>query len=74
MAYSSHDIRNVCLVGPGNAGKTQLTEALLHAGGAISECGSVDRGDTVSDCARKSSATHSSPPSVTWITKAYTSI
>jgi len=49
MNYSSKDIRNVCLVGPGNAGKTQLAEALLFAGGAIPECGSVDRGDTVSD-------------------------
>ena len=49
MAYSSTDIRNVCLVGSGNAGKTQLAEALLYAGGAITTCGSVDQGDTVSD-------------------------
>ena len=49
MNYSSRDIRNVCLVGPGNSGKTQLAEALLFAGGAIAQCGSVDRGDTVSD-------------------------
>ncbi|MBT8065805.1 MAG: elongation factor G [Gammaproteobacteria bacterium] len=49
MAYTSSDIRNVCLVGPSNAGKTQLAEALLHAGGAISECGSVEKGTTVSD-------------------------
>jgi len=49
MVYSSGDIRNVCLIGPGNAGKTQLAEALLSAGGAIETCGSIDRGDTVSD-------------------------
>ncbi len=49
MAYASSDIRNVCLVGPSNAGKTQLAERLLHAGGAIATCGSVDKGDTVSD-------------------------
>jgi elongation factor G len=53
MAYSSGDIRNVCLVGPSNAGKTQLTEALLYAGGAITKCGSVDRGDTVSDFTKR---------------------
>ena len=53
MAYSSSDIRNVCLIGSGNAGKTQLAEALLHAGGATTECGSVDRGDTVSDFTRQ---------------------
>ena len=49
MSYSTCDIRNVCLVGSSNAGKTQLTETLLYAGGAITACGSVDRGDTVSD-------------------------
>jgi len=49
MSYASEDIRNVCLVGPSNAGKTQLAEALLFAGGATPKCGSVDRGDTVSD-------------------------
>ena len=49
MSYTSEDIRNVCLVGPSNAGKTQLAEALLFAGGAIPKCGSVDAGDTVSD-------------------------
>ena len=49
MAYQSADIRNICLVGPGNAGKTQLVEALLYAAGAVGECGSVDRGNTVSD-------------------------
>ena len=53
MAYGSSDIRNVCLVGPSNAGKTQLAEALLHAGGAIKACGSVDKGDTVSDFTRR---------------------
>ncbi|NNF15290.1 MAG: elongation factor G [Gammaproteobacteria bacterium] len=49
MNYETNDIRNLCLVGPSNAGKTQLAEALLHAGGAIPKCGSVDQGDTVSD-------------------------
>ncbi len=53
MAYGSSDIRNVCLVGPSDAGKTQLAEALLHAGGAIKTCGSVDRGDTVSDFTKR---------------------
>jgi elongation factor G len=53
MSYASEDIRNICLVGPSNAGKTQLAEALLFAGGAIPKCGSVDAGDTVSDFTKR---------------------
>ena len=49
MAYTTTDIRNICLVGPGNAGKTQLTEALLHFTGTIPQCGAVEKGDTVAD-------------------------
>jgi len=65
MPYSSSEIRNVCLVGPSNAGKTQLAEALLHAGGAITECGSVDQRNTVSDfTARERDLGHSQYSSV----------
>jgi len=65
MSYGSEDIRNVCLVGPSNSGKTQLAEALLFAGGAIPKCGSVDRGDTVSDyTARERQLGHSQYSSV----------
>ncbi len=65
MAYTTADIRNVCLVGPGQAGKTQLAEALLEAGGAISKAGSVHKGDTVSDFSPKERELgHSLYPSV----------
>jgi elongation factor G len=65
MAYGSETIRNVCLVGAGNAGKTQLTEVLLAAGGAIPEAGSVDSHNTVSDyLAREKEMGHSQYPSV----------
>jgi elongation factor G len=65
MAYTTTDIRNICLVGPGSAGKTQLTEALLHAGGAIPHSGLVERGDTVSDfTAREKQGGHSLVPSI----------
>jgi len=65
MTYKSEDIRNVCLVGPSNAGKTQLVEALLFAGGSIQQCGSVDRGNTVSDfTAREQALGHSQYSSI----------
>ncbi|MBX3635794.1 MAG: elongation factor G [Rubrivivax sp.] len=42
-------IRTLALVGPAAAGKTQLAEALLHAAGAITTQGTLERGSTVSD-------------------------
>ncbi|HZD52263.1 MAG TPA: GTP-binding protein, partial [Woeseiaceae bacterium] len=65
MAYRTADIRNICLVGLSHAGKTQLTEALLHAGGSISHRGTVEEGNTVSDFTRRERQLgHSIYPSV----------
>jgi len=49
MAYSVDDIRNVVLIGHGDAGKTTLAEAMLHASGAAGRLGSVEEGTSVSD-------------------------
>jgi elongation factor G len=48
-SYPSAKIRNVALVGHGGAGKTTLTEALLHRAGAIGRAGRVEDGSTVTD-------------------------
>ena len=42
-------LRCIALVGHAAAGKTTLAEALLHASGAITSRGSVDKGNTVCD-------------------------
>jgi len=47
--YTTADIRNIALVGHASAGKTLLTDALLHAAGVIPAIGSIDKGTTVSD-------------------------
>lgn len=47
--YAPQAVRNVALVSHSNAGKTMLTEALLHFSGATSRLGKVESGTTVSD-------------------------
>jgi len=47
--HKTADIRNIALVGHGNAGKTTLAEAMLHVAKATNRLGSVDDGSSHSD-------------------------
>ncbi|NLU51408.1 MAG: elongation factor G [Clostridiaceae bacterium] len=47
--YRCENIRNVCLLGHGNAGKTTLAEAMLFLTGGTDRFGSVVDGNTVLD-------------------------
>ncbi len=47
--YNSEDIRNICLLGHGSAGKTTLAEALLFSAKATDRIGNVNKGTTICD-------------------------
>ncbi|MBC7796986.1 MAG: elongation factor G [Pyrinomonadaceae bacterium] len=47
--YLTKDIRNVAVIGHGDAGKTQFISSLLHIAGATNRWGKVDEGTTVTD-------------------------
>jgi elongation factor G len=47
--YATEAIRNLAVIGHGDAGKTQLISSLLYVAGATSRWGKVDEGTTVTD-------------------------
>ncbi len=49
MSYTTDDIRNIALLGQAGAGKTMLSEAILHQAGIIPTKGEIERKNTVSD-------------------------
>lgn len=48
-SYQTSSIRNLAVIGHGDAGKTQLVSSLLHVAGATPRWGKVDEGTTVTD-------------------------
>ena len=48
-AFETENIRNLAVIGHGDAGKTQLVSSLLHLAGATNRWGKVDEGTTVTD-------------------------
>ena len=47
--YSSHDIRNIALMGHADSGKTTFADVFLKTAGAVTRVGSVQDGTSVSD-------------------------
>src|SRR5437660_10895284 len=47
--YATEAIRNLAVIGHGDAGKTQLISSLLYVAGATPRWGKVDEGTTVTD-------------------------
>jgi elongation factor G len=48
-AFTTDNLRNLAVIGHGDAGKTQLVSSLLHIAGATQRWGKVDEGTTVTD-------------------------
>ena len=48
-AFETENIRNLAVIGHGDAGKTQLVSSLLYVAGATPRWGKVDEGTTVTD-------------------------
>ncbi len=48
-AFTTENIRNLAVIGHGDAGKTQLVSSLLHVAGATTRWGRVAEGTTVTD-------------------------
>ena len=48
-AFTTENIRNLAVIGHGDAGKTQLVSSLLHVAGSSPRWGKVDEGTTITD-------------------------
>ncbi len=48
-AFTTDNIRNLAVIGHGDAGKTQLVSSMLHVAGAGGRWGKVDEGTTITD-------------------------
>jgi len=48
-AFNTENIRNLAVIGHGDAGKTQLVSSMLHVAGGGGRWGKVDEGTTITD-------------------------
>ena len=78
MAKRATDFHTLALVGAGGAGKTTLTEALLHKAGAIKRRGTIEEKNTVADFDEderaRGQSLFSAPVHLTWDGKTVTLI
>ncbi|MCO5292909.1 MAG: elongation factor G [Chitinophagaceae bacterium] len=52
QTFDQKHIKNIAFVGAKNSGKTTLTESMIFEAGLITRRGSIEEGNTVSDCHR----------------------